>query len=157
MLNQDWDFDAVAKVSKNASSMPFINTPFRIRHQMNDNDVLDSSLNYSIVLPTRNSNKHRVAANSSLSQVSSLFQSVVISRAFIAYFLYFLRVISLFSRWFLIVLRLFNILQQRAAKWAQHHYMLNGIRLFVWPPKKMKIVFTSNQVKAHTIFNKCST
>lgn len=34
--------------------------------------------------------------------------------------------------------------KEQSTKWARHHYMFNGIRLFVWP-KKMEIRFTLSQ------------
>lgn len=110
--------------------------------------------------------------------------SVAISRAFIAYFLYFLQVIFVlysflilcpFSRrlshslslslfcerrfaWkddsFSISLTYsiplysisfsFSSYKKQSAKWARHHYMFNGMRLFVWP-KKMEIRFALSQ------------
>lgn len=53
--------------------------------------------------------------------------------------------------------------KEQSAKWARHHYMFNGIRLFVWP-KKMEIRFTLSQSVTFkhihivcAISSKCST
>lgn len=129
---------------------------------MNGNDVLDSSLIYLSIISSSefyhtilNCNEFLIIFCSKTLCARFVFVSSFVSRAFIAYFLYFLSlppthfngilsfyphtqtpIRSVSLRWSA------EASEQRAAwvKRTQHHYMFNGMRLFVWP-KKMEIRF----------------
>lgn len=94
--------------------------------------------------------------SSSSSSAFFAFVSRFVVCTFITYFLYFLRVILLLctvvsialfypARWLtdwlqycLSVEAMSVPNKEEFAKWAWHHYMFNGMQLFVWP-KKMEI------------------